>query len=198
MALNHIFLASLWIAYCVIHSLLASISIKKKIQQKVGYRFKYYRLFYTIFSFVGLIALTWLQISLPSIRLVQSATLLRIIGVIISMSGIVLMLICIKKYFMSLSGFKTLIKEESSTELIITGVHRYVRHPLYLGTFIFLWGSLLIFPLLSWLIAVLIITIYTVWAIKFEEDKLLLEYGSQYKIYMEQVPKLIPWRRSLQ
>lgn len=99
---------------------------------------------------------------------------------------------------MSLSGFKTLIKEESSTELIITGVHRYVRHPLYLGTFIFLWGSLLIFPLLSWLIAVLIITIYTVWAIKFEEDKLLLEYGSQYKIYMEQVPKLIPWRRSLQ
>jgi methanethiol S-methyltransferase len=196
MILNHIILAALWILYCVLHSVFASIGFKKKVQLLLQDRYKHYRLFYTLFAFTGLALLTWFQIETRTISLFQSTGLTHAIGIILSVAGLLLMLLCIKKYFMSLSGLKSLFDDRPTSELIITGVHRYVRHPLYLGTFIFLWGSVLVFPLLSWMIAVLIITLYTIIAIKYEEDKLVLEYGDQYKRYQQSVPKLLPWLSS--
>jgi protein-S-isoprenylcysteine O-methyltransferase Ste14 len=79
--------------------------------------------------------------------------------------------------------------------LQISGVHRYVRHPLYLGTFIFLWGLFLLIPLWSSLIAVVLIQAYTQTGIIFEEKKLVAEFGDQYRDYQQAVPKLIPGLR---
>ena len=96
---------------------------------------------------------------------------------------------------MSLSGFKTLIQnddEQGANELYIAGLHRYVRHPLYLGTFIFIWGLWIVVPTLSLLIANAIITIYTLIAIPLEEKKLIKEFGDAYKRYTETVPRIIP------
>ena len=105
------------------------------------------------------------------------------------------MLICIKKYFISLSGLKSLIREEYSNELMITGVHKYVRHPLYTGTFAFLWGLFLIFPNWNLFVSNVIITAYTLIGIKLEEEKLIKEFGEQYRVYRQQVPMLFPLLR---
>jgi methanethiol S-methyltransferase len=109
------------------------------------------------------------------------------------LSGLLIMLISIKKYFMSLSGIKTLVAEEPPTnELRIDGIHKHVRHPLYLGTFLFIWGLFILFPLLSQMIANVIITVYTLIGIIFEEQKLQKEFGRAYFDYQKQVPKIIP------
>ena len=42
------------------------------------------------------------------------------------------------------------------------------------------------------LIAVLIITVYVLIGIKYEERKLLVEFGDSYRDYQLKVPKLIP------
>jgi protein-S-isoprenylcysteine O-methyltransferase Ste14 len=63
---------------------------------------------------------------------------------------------------------------------------------LYLGTFIFAWGIFILYPTLSILIAVSIITIYTLIAIQFEEKKLVKEFGEVYKEYQRRVPMIIP------
>ena len=76
------------------------------------------------------------------------------------------MILCIKNYFLSLSGLKSLLNESYSNELIIKGVHRYVRHPLYLGTFAFIWGLWLLLPTVSFLIVNVIITTYTLVGIR--------------------------------
>lgn len=102
------------------------------------------------------------------------------------------MLVCIKNYFMTLSGLKSLFIDEPSSTLIIKGVHKYLRHPLYLGTFAFLWGLFILFPYLSLFIANVVIILYTVIAIRFEENKLVYEYGNEYKEYQKNVPKLFP------
>ena len=102
------------------------------------------------------------------------------------------MIICIQKYFISLSGFRSLIYEKSSDTLMINGIHRYIRHPLYLGTFLFIWGLFLIQPYLSLLVANIVITVYTLIGIVFEEDKLVEEFGEQYTQYKKNVPKLFP------
>ncbi len=94
---------------------------------------------------------------------------------------------------MSLSGIKTLISEEPTPNALrIDGVHKYVRHPLYLGTFLFIWGLFILVPLISLLIANIIITVYTLIGTAFEEQKLQKEFGTAYTNYQTQVPRIIP------
>ena len=102
------------------------------------------------------------------------------------------MMISILKYFKLLSGVRTLYQVKPSTELRQEGIHNYVRHPLYLGTLLFIWGLFFIFPMLNNLIAVIIITGYTLIGIRLEEKKLLIEFGNLYAGYISRVPMLIP------
>jgi protein-S-isoprenylcysteine O-methyltransferase Ste14 len=67
-----------------------------------------------------------------------------------------------------------------------------VRHPLYAGTFIFIWGLFILVPSLSLLISNTIITIYTLIGLRFEEQKLEKEFGDAYKTYKQKVPMIIP------
>ena len=115
-------------------------------------------------------------------------------GSFIGVAGVAIMTVCIKKYFSNLSGLRTFFIDEVKTgnRLIITGIHRYVRHPLYTGTFLFILGLFILMPLTSLLISNFIITIYTLIGIRFEEEKLIKEFGLPYVEYQKRVPKLIP------
>ena len=61
--------------------------------------------------------------------------------------------------------------------------YKYVRHPLYLGTLLFIWGIALLWPLAIHLLTAMIITLYTLIGTKYEEKKLLEEYGEEYAAY---------------
>ena len=192
MFLHHIILAICWVLYCVLHSVLASVSVKNRVQNRMAKGYRYYRLFYTLFAALSLAALVWYHVSLPTPYLFVPTTLSRIAGSIVSLLGLSLMFVCIKKYFLSLSGLKSLYQEAPAAELMIAGIHRYMRHPLYTGTFLAIWGLWIVFPSLSLLIADVVITVYTLLAIRLEEEKLVAEFGDQYRQYQETVPKLIP------
>ncbi|HEX2608436.1 MAG TPA: isoprenylcysteine carboxylmethyltransferase family protein [Flavisolibacter sp.] len=195
MLLNHVWLGLCWLIYCFMHSLLASLSIKSFFKRKMGASFRHYRLAYTLFAFFALVAIILFQLTIKSSSLFHTGTLLNILGGIIGYSGLALMLICIKKYFMSLSGLKSLYTDHVTPSLLISGIHRYIRHPLYLGTFAFIWGLFLIWPLLSLLICNVVITLYTLYAIRLEERKLIAEFGDSYRRYKEEVPMLLPGLR---
>ena len=191
MIFNHIILATLWILYCVLHSVLASEWVKKKMRQALA-EYKWYRIAYSLFAFISLMALFYYQLKIDTVQLFLVNYIFLTAGIILSTCGLLLMLVCIRKYFMSLSGLRNLFIENFSNELQITGVHRHVRHPLYLGTFAFIWGLFLLFPYLSLLVANIIITVYTLIGINFEEKKLMAEFGQQYVNYRKVVPKLFP------
>jgi len=195
---SHIILALLWIVYCALHSLLATETLKQRLQKTLKHNYKYYRLFYTVFAFLFLVVLLYYQIHVPAIELYSSKGIVFATGIVLGFLGLVLMLVCIKKYFIGLSGLLSLVQENASQDLIITGVHKYVRHPLYLGTFAFIWGLFLVFPYLSLLITDAIITIYTLIGIKLEEDKLINEFGESYKLYQKRVPMIIPFTKTQQ
>ncbi|HWI91130.1 MAG TPA: isoprenylcysteine carboxylmethyltransferase family protein [Flavisolibacter sp.] len=182
----------LWIVYCVLHSVLASEWIKQTLHRNFK-AYRWYRLFYTVFAFIFLVVIIYCQIQMRTIELFQRGNFVFVVGIITLTSGLFLMLVCIRKYFMNLSGLRSLAIEDFSNELQITGVHKYVRHPLYLGTFIFIWGLFLIIPQLSMLIANVIITVYTLIGIEIEERKLLAEFGDDYRLYRQTVPKLVPF-----
>lgn len=193
---GHILLAVLWIVYGVLHSLLADTGVKNWLSRQMGQISIQYRLIYTLFAFISLVAILLYQVNLASPLVFPHFLSLKLIGVLITVTGLSIMLYCIRKYFMSLSGLRTLIEpEKAGTELMITDIHQYVRHPLYLGTFLAIWGLWLVMPYLSLLISDVIITVYTLIGINLEEKKLEQLFGERYKIYKQKVPRLLPYRR---
>ncbi len=190
MVRDHIVLAIVWILFCVFHSLFASDRIKK-ISGEV-FKEKYYRLFYVLFAFASFGIACWIQIETNTILIYKLHISTLIVGSIVAMTGMSIMALCITKYFRQLSGLDALFIGKKSNKLMITGMHRFVRHPLYLGTFIFIWGFFIAFPFLTWLISSSIITAYTLYAIRFEEKKLLDEFGEAYSHYMANTPKILP------
>lgn len=190
--LSHIVLALLWILYCLTHSVLAAAPVKSKIQIFIGNSYKYYRLAYNVFALLTLALILWYQVRMDTIQLLNRSVVLTVLGILISLSGLLIMVVCIKKYFLSFSGLDAVMNIQQSEPLMISGIHKYVRHPLYLGTFMFIWGIFLVYPTLSWVIADSVITIYTLIGIEIEEKKLVEEFGDQYKTYKKRVPKLIP------
>jgi len=189
---KHLILAFLWLLFCVLHSVLASVGLKQKLAAAMGAHFKHYRLGYTLFAFVTLGVVVYYQLKMASPLLFTPNTFTYIIGIAIGITGLVIMGVCIKKYFLSLSGLKSLFQESPTSTLMLTGIHRFVRHPLYAGTFMAIWGGFIVLPLLSLLIANFIITVYTLIGIALEEKKLEAEFGAAYQTYKQKVPKLFP------
>ena len=76
----------------------------------------------------------------------------------------------------------------------VPGLYKLVRHPLYLGFVIAFWAG----PDMSAgrLLYALAATAYVLAAIPFEEHDLRRELGDAYVRYAEEVPSLVPWRRS--
>lgn len=189
---EHIILTSAWIVFCILHSVFASLWFKQKAAKWMGKKADSYRFLYTLFATVTFIAIIIYQLSVHSVKNFNPGFVSKIAGGLIVFLGLAVMLVCIKRYFMRLTGLGWLLGNDIDQVLLEDGIHRYVRHPLYAGTFVFIWGLWLIFPLLSLLISNSIITVYTLVGIQLEEQKLIKQFGEAYLLYRKKVPMLIP------
>jgi protein-S-isoprenylcysteine O-methyltransferase Ste14 len=192
---SHLLLALAWIGYFVVHSLMAHLPVKNWAREKMGSTFKFYRLLYSSLAVGLLLPVLYWQIRIPSPRLWPHHSLIGIPSALLTVGGLWGALICLRKYLVSPQGFNDLFFEGMKPELQVTGLHRIVRHPLYLSTFIFLGGIVLFFPFVSNLLAYLLIILYVLLAIPLEENKLVDLYGEAYISYKAKVPAIIPmWK----
>jgi methanethiol S-methyltransferase len=194
--LNYLLLIFFWILYYVIHSILAASSVKFFFEKKLRKYFRYYRLGYSIFAVISLCCLLYFQYSFKSIFLLESLWIKYFAILFFVLPGMIIMFISIKKYFMLLSGVRSIFTPTPTSELKVNGIHRFVRHPLYAGTILFVWGLFFVFPLLNNLIAVVLLSLYVFIGISFEEKKLKKEFGKSYDEYIFNVPMLIPALRN--
>ena len=78
----------------------------------------------------------------------------------------------------------------SNEPLQISGLNKRVRHPLYTGAFLLLWGGAInSFELWTAIWGSVYLVIGTV----FEERKLVSIYGDDYRRYQQQVPRYFPF-----
>jgi len=189
---SHLLLAIAWMAFCGLHSLLAADSVKQKFIPLLPKGTAMYRLLYTLFAATGFIAIVYYQLFLRSVRLFHPGLPVLIAGIAGCLAGAAVMGICIVRYFFQLSGLRGLLKNDARPMLLQSGLHRYVRHPLYMGTFIFIWSLFLLLPSLSLGISNTIITVYTIIGARLEEQKLLKTFGEVYVHYRRRVPMFIP------
>lgn len=195
MLASHLVLALGWIIYFLLHSLLADAGFKRRIATWMGPRAKYYRLIYSLLALLLLFPLVYLQIRTPSEKIWGPGWVTAGAATLLTVTGLVGVFACLKKYIVSKEGFRDLFLEGMKPRLQVSGLHRVVRHPLYLSTFIFLGGIFLFFPYWSSLLTYLLVVVYVNLAIPLEERKLLALYGDEYERYRKEVPGLWPFRR---
>lgn len=153
----------------------------------MGRNIKYYRLFYSLFATLTFFAIVIYHFSIDTKRIFSPGIVLQITGWVLVVTGLVVMALYIFN-----TGLRWLIIHDKEQKLVQNGIHRYVRHPLYSGTFLLIWGLWLVFPSWGLLIMNIIITIYTLIAIHFEEQKLVSEFGETYINYKKTTPMIMP------
>ena len=185
-------LTAYWILFCVVHHITATEKCKEIVRVKMGRVFRYYRLMYSFLALASFIFVLFKQFSIKSGYLGISFWFKYFIGFPLGILGICLMFASIRKYFFKLSGIGVFYADQRPTTLELHGVHKYIRHPLYLGTLLLIWSLFLFFPLLTNLLAFLVMTAYVLIGIRSEEKKLLIVFGETYKNYRDKTPGLIP------
>ena len=189
---DHWLLTGYWILFTIVHHVTASEKFKSVFRLAMGAGFKYYRLLYSGVAFISLGFVMSRQFSITSIKLDVPPWLSLYFGLPFGIIGICLMGACIRKYFFNQSGIGVFLRNDRTAILEFHGIHKYIRHPLYLGTLQLIWSAFLFFPLLSNLLACVVINAYIVIGIRFEERKLVTIFGKAYESYRKKTPRLIP------
>ena len=190
--INHIVLALLWLLFGIFHSVLAAGWWKRIMQRWLGKNFKYYHFAYSVFAAVTLVGILVFQYTMQSTLLYEAPVWVKGLLCLPVLAGLLIMGVVIRKYFFSLSGISVFYKQQPPPVLQLGGLHRFVRHPLYFGTLLFIWSLFFVFPYLNNLVACIVITLYTVWGAGLEEKKLVAQFGEKYVIYKQKVPMIIP------
>src|SRR5688500_1521786 len=144
MLIDHTILALAWIIYCILHSVFAAIWFKEKAKKWMGNKYRFYRFFYSFFATAGFFLILIYQLSIETKKLFIPGTALTVAGALIAFSGSIIMMLYVFN-----TGVIWLFREEAGQRLVQKGIHRFVRHPLYSGTFLLIWGLWLLFPTIS-------------------------------------------------
>ena len=180
-------------AWGVIHSLTASLGAKEWARRRLGSgSMIYYRLAYNIFSLISFIPILWLMVVLPDrvlYRIPAPWTFLTLAGQLLAVG--ILIIGVLQTGALSFVGFRQLLEgKERPSQLVTSGLYRWVRHPLYAAGLLFIWLT----PVVSrnTLVVMVAATVYIILGALFEERKLEREFGQAYAEYKASTPMLIP------
>jgi protein-S-isoprenylcysteine O-methyltransferase Ste14 len=186
-------LAFAWLLYGTIHSFMASNYFKNFAEKILGKYFRFYRLFYNFLAFVLLISVFAVQFSTEKQALWQVSNYQSIIGKAIAICGVLLVSKALQGYDLREFSGIDYNKSQEKNEFKSDGLLKYMRHPIYFGILIFVWGMFVTDASTRSLTSAIAITIYLIVGIYFEEKKLIEVFGEKYKKYQHDVPMLIPF-----
>lgn len=192
----HVLYALLWLSFGAGHSVLARPAVKARLAPWLGAG---YRLAYNLFALLHLVLVVavgrWLlsgaePFALPGWSAWPMAAA--------QVAGALVLAIALRAYDLGrfagvtqITNARTGQPEPEDEPLRTRGPHRFVRHPLYAGLLLLLWGRIADpFDLATALWA----SVYLGVGIALEERKLVALYGTAYVEYRRRVPALIPWK----
>lgn len=181
-----------WALYGLLHSLLAGEACKRWLAQRFPRLHPGYRLLYNLLAGALLLPLLWLTWRLPGEPLWTWPGWISWPALVASATGFVWSL----RWYdgAEFLGWRQL-RDAGATEdrLVLSPLHRWVRHPWYSLGLLALWTRDLNS---AWLAAAVTLTVYVVIGSRIEEQRLLGRFGDSYRRYRARVPALLPrpWR----
>ncbi|MDH5377322.1 MAG: hypothetical protein OEX00_03250 [Gammaproteobacteria bacterium] len=180
-----------WALYGFAHSLLANNRVKHLLITKGLIAGKNYRLYYCILALALLLPYPVLTHFLPSEPLWHWPVFLDPFLKGLSIFAILIFLWTFRYY--NLLEFLGIYPESVREHFTLSPIHRFVRHPWYGCALILIWSRDL--DNIS-LVSALCLTLYILIGYRFEEKRLISEFGEAYSIYKAKVPALfpLPWK----
>jgi protein-S-isoprenylcysteine O-methyltransferase Ste14 len=182
--------------YAVLHSFLASRTAKDWAKSRFGQKpfERSYRLFFNFIGVVTLIPVLALAAVLPDqpfYSVPMPWRLAFLAGLVVAV--FILAAALQRTDALDFAGIKQLVEKPAALPLVTTGIYRWVRHPLYTGSMLFLW----LIPEVSQNHFALNVafTLYFVIGAIFEERKLERFFGKAYADYKKRTPMFIPFVR---
>ena len=182
------------------HSLLASNKIKKLVTSYIGNYVAFYRIIYNIVSILTLYGLFTVLPKPNTIiyDLKYPYDFIILVPQYLSLGGFIwsLRFICVKE-FLGINQVKSWLNNrydinelDEELSLRIRGAYRYMRHPLYFFSMMFL----LFRPVMDlfYLTCLICIIIYFYIGSYYEEKRLVEKFGEKYLRYKKAVPRFFP------
>lgn len=193
--MEFLWLAFGWIVYFILHSVLATHRLKDFFDS-VGVSPRNYRLMYNLISLITLVPILLFSSGIQAGYVFESNKILKISGMILAGYGVVLARMAFKSY--DLKAFLGLGPLNGEEEFKTDGLLKYVRHPVYSASILILIGYFLFDPRWGTFISVSMLILYFIVGSRFEERKLIRQFGQRYFDYKSRTPMFIPrfWRKS--
>src|SRR5713101_5396584 len=125
---------------------------------------------------------------------------IRVAGGLLIATGLPVLLDSFARF--ALKGLGTPAPVFPTKHLVITGLYRYVRNPMYVGVIAVIAGQGLLFGNLRVLLCgVLVWLAFSLFVMGYEEPVLRKTFGDEYREFCENVPRWVPrlsaWRANL-
>ncbi len=191
-------LTAVWGGYFLLHSLLASLTVKRWVAGRWPDLMPLYRLFFNAAATVLLIPPLWLTFHLRGPFLWQWTGGEWWLANGLAIAAVLAVFWSLRYYDSGeFLGTRQWRRKERSVEdqerFHVSDLHRFVRHPWYSLSLVMVWTRDMD---LSFLVSACLISLYFVLGSRLEERKLITYHGETYRRYRKQVPGLIPlpWR----
>jgi protein-S-isoprenylcysteine O-methyltransferase Ste14 len=181
--------------YGGLHSLLASTAAKQWFHDRLGPELdRFYRLAYNVFAIVSSLPVAALLVWRPGMLIYR----LGFPWGGFAVAGQVLCVALLGIGFLesdvpSFLGLRQWMgRRRDAQSLVVGGLYRWVRHPLYTAGLLLIWLT----PVMTSgaLAFSLMLTLYVLIASRLEERRLVAEFGEAYREYQHRVPSLLPIR----
>jgi len=191
-----LFLALFWSLWCALHSFLISQFVISRLRDMYGARFRYYRIFYNLFSAVTLVPVLVYSRSLGGDLFFVWSGVWRPVRLALTLSALALFYAGSRHYDLrQFLGLRQVAEYESrkslseSGGLDTSGILGVIRHPWYTAAIIMIWAR----PLDGRaLVTNIVLSAYLFIGTVLEERKLVTEFGDEYRKYQEKVPMFFP------
>lgn len=186
----------------LLHSLLASRKLKKKIASEYGDYIAFYRMFYNVVSFFSFMLLLEF-VPKPDIIIYDLNRPFDIIIFVLQIISLIFLIWSFTNFdLLEFLGIKQIIRWYNGTysredldekgTLVTKGLYKISRHPVYLFTILFL--GLRPQMDLFYLVSFVCISAYFYLGSVYEERKLLERFGPDYAAYKKKVSRIIPFK----
>lgn len=125
------------------------------------------------------------------------ATLSDWFGALLIAAGAAIVVECFLRF--ALKGLGTPAPLAPTRHLVISGLYRYVRNPMYVGVVLAIFGQGMLFDSVTlFQYGLLVWMIFFAFVLLYEEPTLRRQFGAEYEDYRQNVPRwlprLTPWK----
>lgn len=178
-----------WLVYFAFHSALASHTAKRYLAARFPHLIRHYRLAYNMLALALLLVPLWLLKGDQAEPLWHWSGLWRPIMDGVGLAAVIGFVWSLRYYDVGDFLGVGKARHPGPPRLILSPFHRYVRHPWYSLGLVIIWTRDME-P--AWLVSCVAITLYVVIGSRWEEQKLVAEFGEVYRGYRQRVPRLVP------